>query len=193
MEPIIGFFIALVLAIVIPIYLRFFAAEGARNGRFERWCRTHPVVAAFRCPREETVDVYEVVRREIESKRDFFNSAGRFPWQHYVVTVDCRRLNEEVIVLLVTKCRSMKIHDTRPDLAKSIDALGQAAGDRIEEVWLHGQLHAIRRTLGVEREGAAWLGEFDEDGRLEVNGMIGQPPWLAEVAKETRAGRPGHL
>jgi hypothetical protein len=183
MEPIIGFCIAFVLAIVIPIYLRFFAAEGARSKPFERWCRTHPVVAAFRCPPEETVEVYEQVRREIEPKGDFFNSAGRFPWQHYVVTVDCRRLSPEVIIFQVTGCRSMKIHDAKPDLTKSIDALGVAVGDRVDEVWLHGQLHAVRRTLGVEREGAAWLGEFDEQGRLELNGMIGQPTWLAETVE----------
>jgi hypothetical protein len=183
MEPIIGFCIAFVLAIVIPIYLRFFAAEGARNRQFERWCRTRPIVAAFLCAPEDTVDVYERVRHEIEPKGDFFNSAGRFPWQHYVITVDCRRLGAEVIVFHLTGCRSMKIHDTKPDLTKSIDALGAAVGSRIQEVWLHGQLHAIRRTLGVDRESASWLGDFDDEGRLAVTGMIGHPPWLAEATK----------
>ena len=181
MEPAIGFVVALVLGIAIPVYLRWFATEAERNKPFERWCRTHPVVLAIRCDPKDTIGVYDIVRREIEPHDEFINSAGRFPWQYYVYRIDCRRLNDEIITCYVTRCRPIKIHERKPDLTKGLEAICRDAGDRIEEIWLHGQLHAVQRTLGVEKENAAWLGDIDDEKRLQVTGMIGQPPWLSAI------------
>jgi hypothetical protein len=66
-------------------------------------------------------------------------------------------------------------------VARSITDIGRVAGDRIEEVWLHGQFHAVNRVIGVQREMAGWLGDFTPEGHLNVAAMIGQPPWLVET------------
>lgn len=181
MEPFIGALVAFTLSIGLRIYFRYFAAEGARVAPFEKWCRTRPIVAAFRCTPGTTVDVYEQVRRVVEPVDSFLNSSGRFPWQHYIVSVDCTRASATVIVLHVTGCRPHKVRDASEELGRALQEIGRRGGDRIEEVWLHGQLHAINRVIGVERENAAWSGGFAEDGTLDVAAMIGQPPWLVEA------------
>lgn len=185
MEPIIGVLLAFTISIGLRFYFRFFAAEGARVLPFEKWCRGLPVVAAFRCRPGTTVDVYEDVRRVIEPVEGFLNSSGRYPWQHYIVSVDCRRLTETVIVLHVTGCRQHKVRDRYEDLGQALIEIGRRGGERIEEVWLHGQLHAINRVIGVERENAAWSGDFAEDGSPQVSAMIGQPPWLTSTLTAT--------
>jgi hypothetical protein len=192
MELIFGVIVAFALSIILRIYFRFFAVDSARVKPFEQWCGTHPLVLAFRCPPEETVEVYEVVRRQIEPWKGFINTAGRYPWQHYVVGVDCRRLSEEVIAFYVTSCRPQKVREKRwPDVSKSIEEIGRIAGDRIDEVWLHGQFHTVNRVIPVDRTLAAWHGEFARSGELDVAAMIGQPPWLAETVKTRYAEPPG--
>jgi len=181
MEIIFGLITAFVLSIAIRLYLRFFAAEGARHKPFEHWCRTKPVVAALRCDRASTVDVYEVVRRQIEPWGSFINTQGRFPWQHYVIEVDCRRASDEVIVLTIIACRPLKLRDSPRDLATSLREIGRASGERVDEIWLTGQLHAVNRVISISKSAAAWIGEFDESGALQVDAMIGQPPWLSET------------
>lgn len=183
MELIFGVIMMFVISLWIRFYMRYLAADGARVKPFEQWCRTQPLVLAFRCPQNETVDVYEIVRRAIEPWDSFTNSAGRYPWQHYVVDVDCKRLSDDIIAFYVTSCRPAKVRE-KPlqDVSKSVIEIGKAAGTRIEEVWLHGQFHAVNRVIGTEREKAGWLGAFREDGELEVAAMIGQPPWLKEVS-----------
>src|SRR4051812_44770108 len=99
MEPLIGVVVAFAVSIGVRVYFRYFAAGGVRVKAFEQWCRGRPVVAAFRCTPGTSVDVYEGVRRVIEPVEGFLNSSGRFPWQHYVVSVDCARVNDSVIVL----------------------------------------------------------------------------------------------
>jgi hypothetical protein len=179
MEPIIGVVVAFSISLGLRFYFRYFAAEGVRVLPFEQWCRSRPVVAAFRCAPGTSIDVYEGVRRVVEPVDVFLNSSGRFPWQHYAVSVDCSRVSDSVIVLHVTGCRQLKVRDQTGSLPAALVDIGRVGGPRIEEVWLHGQLHAINRVIKVERENAAWSGTFAEDGAPDVAAMIGQPPWLA--------------
>jgi hypothetical protein len=186
-EVIVGIVLCAVVSLGVSVYLRFFASEGARSRPFEDWCRTRPLVVALRCQPGSAIEVYEKLRYLIEPSPYFSNSAGRFPWQHYVVSVDGRRLEDDVITLSVTACRQPKLRETRPDLSRAIDELGREAGELIDEVWLHGQLHTVNRRVKVERENMAWVGDFDDAGELSVTAMIGQPVWLKETLEKSAA------
>jgi hypothetical protein len=181
MEIIIGLVLCGFVSIGVTLYLRYFATEGARHRPFERWCRGHPLLLAFRCQPGMAIDVYEIVRRAIEPHDYFANSQGRYPWQHYVVHVDGRRLANDVIAVFVVGCRQPRLREHRPDLPRAIDEVGHEAAGSIDEVWLHGQLHAVNRVTGVHRDQMAWIGTLGEDGTLDVHAMIGQPPWLKET------------
>jgi hypothetical protein len=180
-EVIVGIVLCAVVSLGVSIYLRFFASEGARNRPFEDWCRSRPLVVALRCQPGSAVDVYELLRRVVEPSPYFSNSAGRYPWQHYVVSLDGHRASDDVVVLRVTTCRQPRLHESRPDIAKALDLLASEAGELIEEIWLHGQFHSVNRRVGVERDNMAWLGDVDDAGHMEVSAMIGQPLWLKET------------
>jgi len=178
-ELIFGFIMCGLVTVAVHLYLRLFAVDGARHRPFEQWCGTHPLVMALRCQPGAAIEVYERLRRYIEPADSFANTQGRYPWQHYAVHLDGRRSDGDLVLLFVTGCRQPRAREHPPDLARAIEGLGKDVAPLVDEVWLHGHLHTENRRRSIDKERLAWLGTFEQSGELQVNAMIGRPPWLS--------------
>ncbi len=187
MELLIGIVLCAVLSLWTRFYTRYVATDAARHKPFETWCRTRPLVVAFRCQPGTTVDVYEILRRYVEPPSGFLNTHGRYPWQHYAVQLDWKRLNDEVIGIFVTSSYLLRSRQSAPDLAMALKAFGRVAGERVEEVWLHGQFHSVNRQLSPEKERVSWLGSLAPNGEIEAHAMIGKPIWLTDTLDQLAA------
>jgi hypothetical protein len=175
------FFIAIATAIGVAvgvwIYKRWFHAEAARHPGFEAWCRSQPLLLALHRP-GGALDLAHVVRHALAPHGEYVNRNGTYPWQHYFVSVEVRRLDADVLGLVVTACRLRRETESRPDLEALVAALGEMPGAAETEVWLHGQLHASERPTGFDRNRVAWAGRVGGQGAVELREMIGAPPWL---------------
>jgi hypothetical protein len=174
-EILVGAVLCFSISLGVRFYLRFFATKGARHPEFEQWCRSRPVLLAVRCGGDGTREIVDALR-ELLAPGEFFNSSGRYPWQHYILVVEHRRLADDVVGVVVTGCKLERARHRRPDIRTVVEGLGSRRR-HIEELWLHGQLHVETRA-SRERGRMGWLGSWGEDGTLGFTAMIGSPPWL---------------
>lgn len=178
-EIFVGLLLCTVVTIGVNVYRRWFVREGPRHPGFERWCRTEPLVVALRVAGPAQREVLEALRHLL-APGEFKNRAGRFPWQHYLVRFERRRLQDDVVGIAATDCVRERVRDERTDIAQALLALGRSHGPLVEELWIHGELHGDGR---FERAKMGWVGRFADDGALVLQPMIGQPEWLPASAR----------
>lgn len=166
------------IAIGVTVYKRWFFAEASRRPEFEAWCRTRPLLLALHRP-GGALDLAHTVRGLLAPHGEYGNRNGTYPWQHYVVTLQEHRLDDDVLGLFVIDCRLRKERVARPDLEVLVSALEPAVRGQATELWLHGQLHASERPAAFDRNRMGWTGRAGEEGAVELHEMIGAPAWLA--------------
>lgn len=181
-EVLVGLVLCFSISLGVRVYLRFFQKEAARALDFERWCRCRPLVAAFLCTgRDGGRAVHDELRFLLGAGR-FANRQGRYPWQHYVIEYEARRLADDRVGLFVVGHAMRGPRCRVPDLKTVLDGLGRSAGAQVDTLWLHGALHARPSTTTRHDPRLGWVGDFDDQGALDVELMIGRPAWL-EVAQ----------
>jgi hypothetical protein len=180
LEPIIGFLICGVLLLLTPIYLRYFHTEAERVPEFERWIESHPLVLAFECPEGGSVDVLYALRSSLKNG-EFRNPSGGYPWQHYVITLEARQLENGVVGLFAMAARPLKEIDRAPIFSPWLDALAHDLSSRVNGVWMHGRLKSPGIGVVADRERMGWSIQFGDAG-VRVEPMIGHPTWLRRAA-----------
>ena len=182
LEPIIGFLICGALLLLSRVYLAYFQAEAARHPEFEAWVATKPLVMAMRCPEADAVELLYVVREKL-GRGVFLNPAGGYPWQHYVVTFEARRLENGVVGLFAVAARRKRTNETKPVFGPWLDALSRTIASRVDEAWLHGKLRSPGVGTVADRERMGWSARMLADEGLVLEPMIGQPEWVPELGK----------
>lgn len=176
-EPIVGFLICGALLLFTRFYLEYFHTEAERHPAFEAWIAERPLVAALRVRPGAAVTVVYALRARL-GEGELLNPAGGYPWQHYLVGFECRRIGDDLVGLFATQAREKRDRDHRPLLAARLDEAARALVNDVEAVWLHGKLRSPGVGTVADREKMGWSGVVSEQG-LELAPMIGQPAWLA--------------
>ena len=188
-EPIVGFLLCGALALFLPLYLKHLHREAEPDPDFEAWVAGRPLVAALCCRDGAGVDLLYRVRAVLGGG-EFYNPAGGYPWQHYIVTFEARRLADGVVGLFPVAARLGREKDARPRLDGWLDQLFRDAHGDMEAVWLHARL---RRRVGasIARTGLGWSGCAGPDGALVMTPAIAAPVWLeAATGSRPAAERP---
>jgi hypothetical protein len=181
LEPIIGFLICGALLLFSRFYLAYFHSEAERQPEFEQWIAGQPLVMALQCESGRGVEVLYRLRAGLGGG-EFQNPAGGYPWQHYVVRLEARRLTDDVVVLYAVDAHPRRERDRSPVLSAWLEALAPVLGPDVASAWMHGRLRGPRLGVSADRERVGWSARFTDAG-LELEPMIGQPAWLATTAR----------
>ena len=181
MEAIVAYAVLVGVAVAIAIYQRWFYAPAAAHPPFDAWIATKPLVAAFRTSPGKSVDLVHAIR-PLLGEGEFSNRHGRYPWQHYFVRLECRRVTDDVVGLFAIAAVIEKSHESRPDFSTLLDALAKSPAGLVDEVWLHGQLFSRDGRPGKDRDRVGWLSDAAQDGAFAWREMIGKPAWIFGTA-----------
>ncbi len=180
LEPIIGFILCGVVVAATWAYMRWWHVEAKPDIPFEKWAATRPMLAALRCPPGRSVDALYLVRQRLGAG-EFVNPDGGWPWQHYIVTLEAWRPNEDVVGLRLVGLKRSRGKATRPPFGKWFMGLGPLLGTNVSTVWLHGKVRHTGSLPAADRERVSWAGRFDGGGKLGLQAMIGLPPWVSDT------------
>jgi hypothetical protein len=180
-EPIVGFLMCGLVMLLTRIYVARFHTDVPPHPEFERWVAERPVVLALQCEPGRAVDVVYRLRAAL-GKGEYFNGAGGYPWQHYIVTFAVRSIGDDVVGLEVAHARLGRPNEQRPSLNALFDRLGALVAGDTRALWMHGKLKRPGIRPVADREKMGWTGHFDAAGDMELAPMIGQPTWVSAQA-----------
>jgi hypothetical protein len=187
MEIVLGPLTWLIVGAATAMYLRWFSSSIERDAAFEAWCKSAPIVMAFRCHDDGERLLRMALLERLGRRREVINVHGRFPWPFYRLKLDV--LSREGRVEVRLDCARLVLGErSTAQLLTLLDGLDDEVFSRIDEEWVHGECFPGKRHSGSDRSKFGWVGTLTHDG-LDVREMIGVPGWLADSREARDATR----
>lgn len=187
MEIVLGPLTWIIVGAATAIYLKWFSSSIERDAAFEAWCKTKPIVIAFRCHDDGERLLRMALLERLGRQREVLNVHGRFPWPFYRLKLDVLSRDRRVEVRIV-RARLVQGERATSQMLSLLDGLDEEVISRIDEVWVHGECAPGKRHSGSDRSKFGWIGTLTQEG-LDVHEMIGVPEWLADSHEERDATR----
>jgi hypothetical protein len=177
MELLLLFLSALVVPPLMKAYLRYLAPQGDRHHGFEQWCAGRPLLFAVHCPHVGADLALETLRGEVARRDGWANHGGGFPWQSYRVTFEAVKLSESVVGFRLTGCRVPRGRTKVTPLVVLLERVARVPA-KVDELWLHGQLHHDDEHDDPE---VSWRAHVDREDRLSLHAARELPYWLVQT------------